>query len=333
MIKKLPEEKILFIHNAPTTFVRIDRDLLEQEFEIEELYLKKKTELSPLRIWKAVRRNDLVFGWFASWHTLLPFLFAKWQRKRSVLVAGGYDTANLLGASYGNQRHWFVRLITNTTIRLAEKIICNSNFTKKETMQVSGVPAERIEVVYHGLPAPVREVQSKKEKIVLNVGNVSQENLLRKGIQPFLAAAYLLPDYQFIQVGKWKDEVAGSLQKGLAPNAQLKGFVSDEELQDLYRRSKYYVQPSLHEGFGMSVVEAMQYGCIPIVSKEGALPEVIQKYGTLMDEPTAESIARCIRKEAINLLESNQIAAFVKESYTLAKRKEGLTRAIKKVCN
>lgn len=319
---------ILFIHNALTTFVRIDRDLLQEYYVVEELYLKRKGNLNPIQIWKSVKRNDLVFGWFASWHTFLPVLFAWLQGKPSVLVAGGYDTANVPEAGYGNQRRWLPRWMTNTTIRLAKRVICNSQFTKRETMAASGIPDTRISVVYHGLPEPQPlSPTPEKENIVLNVGNLSQENLLRKGILPFLQTAPLLPNYRFIHVGKWKDDTVDQLLPNLAPNAELKGFVSEEELRMLYAKSKFYVQPSLHEGFGMSVVEAMQYGSIPVVSKYGALKEVINGFGTFCIDTKPSNIVSAI-KEAAALNNKEEIATFVNSKYTLAKRFEGLRLAI-----
>lgn len=324
------KHRILFIHNALTTFVRIDRDLLQEEYLVDELYLKQKTDLSPIQIWKAVKRNDLVFGWFASWHTFLPILFAWLQNKPSVLVAGGYDTANVPEAGYGNQRRWLPRWVTNTTIRLAKRVICNSQFTKLETMTVSGIPEHRITVVYHGLPAPPSlSPTPEKENIVLNVGNLSRENLLRKGILPFLQTAPLLPNYRFIHVGKWKDDTAEALLPQLAPNAELKGFVSEEELQMLYAKSRFYVQPSLHEGFGMSVVEAMQYASIPIVSLHGALSEVVESKGKTTKSTKPEDIALCINSlevEAASMMEDSK--GFVLEKYTLSNRFKGLCSAI-----
>ena len=52
---------------------------------------------------RAVARSDLVFGWFASWHTFWPVTLAWLMRKPSVLVIGGYDTANMPEIPYGVQ--------------------------------------------------------------------------------------------------------------------------------------------------------------------------------------------------------------------------------------
>src|SRR5678816_508386 len=82
--------KILFVHNAPTHFVRLDLEQLRERYDVTECYLRSRW-INAASMWQQVRTHDLVFGWFASWHTFLPLLFAKLLRKPSLLVIGGYD--------------------------------------------------------------------------------------------------------------------------------------------------------------------------------------------------------------------------------------------------
>ncbi len=316
------------MHNALSSFVKIDLDLLREVFYVEELYVRNKASLRPIEIWKAVRRNDLVFGWFSSWHTFLPVLFAKILKRRVVLITGGYDTANIKIAKYGNQRRWWSRLITNWNLKQADRLICNSQFTRQETIHAVGSTKNKIDVIYHGIPERSIEA-SEKLKIVLNVGNVSKENLLRKGILPFVETASLLKDYQFIQVGKWQDDSYKILQSRATSNVEIKGYITRAELDELMMRCKYYVQPSLHEGFGMSVVEAMQAGCIPIISKEGALPEVIKEFGIYLDVISKEDIAQKISHNANEFSYTSQaIQNFVLKHYNLENRKQNLIKVI-----
>jgi hypothetical protein len=69
------------------------------------------------------------------------------------------------------------------------------------------------------------------------------------------------------------------LRQAASPNVEFLGFVSDEELFSLYARASVYVQASMHEGFGLSVAEAMSAGCIPVVTRAGSLPEVVGDVG------------------------------------------------------
>ena len=61
---------------------------------------------------RAVARSDVVFGWFASWHTFWPVTLAWLMRKPSVVVIGGYDTANMPEIRYGLQGRGLMRLVS-----------------------------------------------------------------------------------------------------------------------------------------------------------------------------------------------------------------------------
>src|SRR5690348_7356673 len=90
----LKMHRILFVHNGPTQFVRLDLDELRKCYDVTECYLRSRW-INAGSMWQQVRTHDLVFGWFASWHTFLPLLFARVLGKPSLLVIGGYDLANM----------------------------------------------------------------------------------------------------------------------------------------------------------------------------------------------------------------------------------------------
>src|SRR5437867_6847296 len=112
-------QKILFVHNALTEFVRLDLQELRMRFEVTE-YLEKSRFVNPATLWQQVKNHDLVFGWFASWHTFLPMQFAKMLGKPSVLVIGGYDVANMPGIGYVHQRGCWIKCGSRGPLPLAE---------------------------------------------------------------------------------------------------------------------------------------------------------------------------------------------------------------------
>src|SRR5918998_1859092 len=96
-------KRLLFVHSRKASFVAIDREILAGRYEVEDLY--QPNRVPPLlSVIRGVLRADLVFGWFASWHTFLPVTLAWLLRKPSVMVIGGFDTANMPDISYGHQR-------------------------------------------------------------------------------------------------------------------------------------------------------------------------------------------------------------------------------------
>src|SRR5262249_10491095 len=113
--------KILFVHNELTEFVRLDLEELRKEFEVTERFDRSRF-LNPAALWQQVSQHDLVFGWFASWHTFLPLQFARIQRKPSVLVVGGYDVADMPEINYGHQRGGLKRWVSRRAMRSATRL-------------------------------------------------------------------------------------------------------------------------------------------------------------------------------------------------------------------
>src|SRR6266404_1054189 len=123
---------ILFVHNDAAQFVRQDLDELRKRYQVTECYLRSRW-INPATLWRQVRTHDLVFGWFASWHTFLPLLFARLQGKPSVLIVGGYDVANLPRIGYGHQRGGLKKWVSRWTMRCATRIVTISHYSKRET--------------------------------------------------------------------------------------------------------------------------------------------------------------------------------------------------------
>jgi glycosyltransferase involved in cell wall biosynthesis len=75
----------------------------------------------------------------------------------------------------------------------------------------------------------------------------------------------------------------------------LAGYLSDSEILSLYEEADVFVYPSLYEGFGLPVLEAMACGCPVIASNVSSLPEVVGEAGLLVDPYNVEALARAIR--------------------------------------
>jgi glycosyltransferase involved in cell wall biosynthesis len=217
-----------------------------------------------------------------------------------VLVTGGYDVANLPGIGYGSQRGGIPKLVSRWTLRLSTRLVANSLFSKREAVGNAGIPGEQVTVIYHGIPRhfgePSLGVPARaRQRMALTVGNVTRPNLLRKGLEPFVRAAAFLPDVAFVLAGQWRDDSIDYLKSIATPNVEFTGRVGDETLVDYYRRAAVYVQVSQHEGFGMSLAEAMLAGCIPVVVSQGAIPEVVGDCGVYAASQQPGHVAESIR--------------------------------------
>lgn len=285
--------RILFVHNYPSKFVQIDLDLLRERFEVREWYQRSRA-IDFYALARAVQRCDLVFGWFASWHTLFPITLARWFNRRSVVVVGGYDTANLPEISYGSQRGGIKRRVTRATMRSASRLVVNSRYTCQEVLANDRLDAEKISMIYHGFPVEAASPRPK-ENLVITVGNVDRGNLQRKGLELFVRAAVECPEKDFVMIGAWRDDAIRQLQALAPTNVKFTGWVSDGELRDYFARAQVYVQVSRHEGFGLAVAEAMLHECTPVVTCVGALPEVVGDAGVFVESFEPSAVAAGVR--------------------------------------
>lgn len=300
-------------------------EILQAKYKVSEFPILRKKH-SIKEIWSQVSRHDLVFGWFASWHTFFPMLFARFQRKSAVLVSGGYDLANLPKIGYGSQRGGLKKWVARWTLKLASVVVVNSQFSHFEAINNARVPSKKIHVIYHGVPDPLGKLPEKPaHPLVITVGNVEEDNLFRKGHLPFARASLLLPDVPFLLIGKARDMSGRHLRDQAGGNFKLTGFIGESELYNYYKQANVYVQASLHEAFGMSVAEAMLGGCVPVVSRNGALPEVVGDTGIILDAIQPEFIAAAIR-QAINYTnDQRQLARErILSLFPLEKRKKEL---------
>jgi len=323
-------ERVLFVHNNPTRFVNIDLQLLRERFDVQEWYQRSRW-VNVVALARDVRSCDAVFGWFASWHTFLPAIVALVFRRPFILVAGGYDTASIPEIGYGHQRGGLKRWVATLTMRSATSVIANSEFTKEEAVRNAGVDAGRISVVHHGIAQETVYGNRRKKRVAMTVGNIDRANLQRKGIEPFVQAAALLPDIQFVVVGRWLDHAIDRLRSVAPPNVQITGYLSDAGLQALYDEAMVYVQASRHEGFGVALAEAMMAGCVPVVSRAGALPEVVGDTGVYIDAITPETIAAGIREAmTMDAAAGERVRSRIADCFPLVQRGEGLARVIEK---
>ena len=289
-------KRVLYVHNSEASFVEIDREILASRYELEEL-LQPGRWPSPLAVVRGVRRADVVVGWFASWHTFFPIMLAWVLRKPSVMIVGGFDTANMPEIGYGYQQGGLRRWASRWIMKRARRLVTNSRYSLSEIERNTPISPERVTVIHHGVPDPFGELPGEsKQREALNVGAVNRGTLVQKGQLPFVQAARKLPDVRFVHVGKWLDDGIDELRAHAGANVELTGWASDEELQERYRDAAVYVQASRHEGFGLAVAEAMLAGCVPVVMDVTAMPEVVGDAGVLISSQDPEAVAAGIRR-------------------------------------
>jgi glycosyltransferase involved in cell wall biosynthesis len=321
-------KRILFVHNSRASFVAIDREILAGSYEVEDLYQPGRVP-HPARLLRGLARADLVFGWWASWHTFFPVTLAALLRKPTVLVVGGFDTADMPEIGYGYQTGGMRRHASRWIMRRAAKLVTNSRYSLAEIERNTPVPAASVTVVHHGVPDPFGALPGEKRREALTVGAVHAGTLVQKGQLAFVEAARELPDVRFTLAGKWLDSSVDRLRELAGENVELTGWLPQEELEAAYRRAAVYVQASRHEGFGLAVAEAMLGGCVPVVMNVTAMPEVVGDAGVLVESQRPEDVAHGVRRAlALGPAASARARERILTSFPMERRRDGILQVV-----
>jgi glycosyltransferase involved in cell wall biosynthesis len=319
-----PAKKIYFVHQGLMSFVKKDLETLEENYEVKTVNNFNRPLYKIPQNFLGVMWCDVVFCWFGSLRFFAPIILGKLLGKKIIIVTGGYDVVRLPEIHYGNMRGGFRSWLEKKLFKMADRVICISNSNMKETMQNAGVPFEKITMIYHGFEIP-NVIGREKDQIVITVGKVTEENLLRKGLRFFIDVAKFFPDIPFICVGSMDNCIKEKLKDEIPSNVTLTGWVSAEELEDYFNRAKVYVQASMHEGFGCSVAEAMLHECIPVVSYCYALPEVVGDAGYLVKTGNLEDLREKIAMALTDSRDTRRRARTrIENQFSLEQRRNSL---------
>ncbi len=166
------------------------------------------------------------------------------------------------------------------SVKKAQKVIAVSENTKKDLVKFYDVNPQKITVIYNGFEKVIKKSKKIdiKKPYMLYVGTLQPRKNIGLLISAFDEFVKKHPSFNLVITGKkgWLyEDIFDQVKKLEHKNKiQFTGYVSDEELVYLYQNAFCFVLPSLYEGFGIPVLEAMNYGCPVISSNSSSLPEV-----------------------------------------------------------
>lgn len=205
---------------------------------------------------------------------------------------------------------------TEYAVKHADQLIAVSNWTKKQLVGRLKANPKKISVIHegvgqrflhlkeHGLnkiyARQVRHKYSLPDKYLLFVGTIQP----RKNLVRLIEAVSLIGDINLVIAGKkgWLTEeiYAAPGKFGVKDRVRFIGRVADPDLPAVYALSSAFVWPSLMEGFGLPLLEAMACGVPIVTSDKGAIPEVVGEAALMVDPQKVKDIAG-----AINLVLEN----------------------------
>ena len=181
----------------------------------------------------------------------------------------------------------------------SDLIIAVSKFTASQVEDLLHVPASRIRVIHHGIvPRPLPDLP--REKMILCIGAIQR----RKNQAALVRAFRAMPsDWRLVLAGSQGYEAAETLREiGNSDQIQVTGYIPDAELATLYARASIFAFPSLDEGFGMPILEAMAAGIPVLTSDRSSMPEVVRGAAgdaALLVDPTNDEQIEAKLKELV----------------------------------
>jgi len=206
--------------------------------------------------------------------------------------------------------------IQKYSLKTVDAVITDSESSKRDIARFAGVPEKKIHVIYLATSPDFKKIQDKNQleairkkyhlplKFVLSVGDVTwNKNLprlvhaIKKTHIPLVMVGKALVETKFDRSNPWnKDRIfVQDLVKDTKQYIRL-GFISKEDLIALYTIATCFVMPSLYEGFGLPILEAMSCGCPVITTKEASLPEVAGNAAYYVNALDVEDIAKGIQE-------------------------------------
>ncbi len=195
----------------------------------------------------------------------------------------------------------YLNLMTRLSVRRARQVIAVSAHTKADLVRHFGVSPDRITVIPNAADPRFRPADNPDalrafraahhlpERFILFVGTLEPRKNLRRLIEAFIPLAVTDPNLQLVILGAsgWLTSDIAPLvaQHAIADRINFPGYVSDDDLPCWYQAATIFCYPSLYEGFGLPVLEAMACGVPVVTANTSSIPEVTGDAAILI-EPT-----------------------------------------------
>lgn len=292
---------------------------LSEDLELPENF-KQRIIKQPSLFWHLSTfvqlRKDKIDVFLAPTSYIIPAL----GYKRSVVVV--HDLFSFLGlVSHQKKATIIERLTARRAVRCAKKIIAISQNTKNDVVRLFRIDPKKISVIYIGVDKQFIPVQNKSEidrvlkqyklpdKFFLFVSTLEP----RKNVVRLIKAYYKLTKFKGYQITRlphlvlvgqkgWSYKEIFDIVKKLNLKEKIifADCIKDEDLPYLYNAALAFVFPSLYEGFGLPVLEAMACGCPVITSNISSLPEVGGEAILYVDPYNIDEIAKAMKKVLVN---------------------------------
>jgi glycosyltransferase involved in cell wall biosynthesis len=239
-----------------------------------------------------------------------------------------------------------LQLTVANTVKKAAKVLCPSEFSRQRVLERYQLPESKVVAIHNGVSHQFRPIHRDLAKtqaaqrlgftqpFVLTVGDLRRRKNQVALIQAFakLMKKERNLTHRLVLVGKDAEGEPvrrAAAESGLGDRIVFAGFVSDEELVSLYSACEAFVFPSLYEGFGLPIIEAMACGAPVACSNSSAMPEVADSCGLLFDPRSEEEIYRAMRDLVLDAELRSRMSRLGQHRATLFSWKEAAKQTLR----
>ncbi|MCB2221778.1 MAG: glycosyltransferase family 4 protein [Bacteroidetes bacterium] len=292
-------KQIIFIKINQSSFINLDERLLRKHFSVITFTFKYRKGLKiiselirqKLFLLRYIWSSDLIYIWFADFHSVIPALFGRLFGKKVVIVVGGYDAAFVPELNYGAKTRWLNGWSTSISLKLASHLLPVTSFTCQNMLKNFGKTLEKKSNIIYNCVDDIFKTNSsfvRNNKVITVCGSSSKKTVFIKGVDFYLKVAEQLPEIEFYVVGV-SGEAKSYLEEFAAANIVLVERVTQEQLKKLFHESKVICQFSRFEAFGVALIEGINSGCFPVGYNFGGTSEILTNgLGILIDELSVE---------------------------------------------
>ena len=227
------------------------------------------------------------------------------------LVLTIHDLAFLhVPGSFPRSHRLLMRALVPWSVRRATRVIAVSEFTRRDLEMRYGIPSHRISAIWNGVGQHFRPIEERETRaalaryglepgFVFSLGRLNRRKNLGALLRAFAALRARGPADLTLVIGGKVDHGTGDLMRaaresGRQGRIHWVGLIPEADLPAFYAGAACFVYPSLFEGFGLPLVEAMACGCPVVSSNRAACPEVVGEAGLLVDPEDATAMAAAI---------------------------------------
>jgi glycosyltransferase involved in cell wall biosynthesis len=225
----------------------------------------------------------------------LPYEFSPSRVKKVVTI---HDLIAIKGVEkFPLVDRYIYRQKIEHALKVADMVVAISEQTKEDLMEVFKYPAERIEVIYQSChPDYFSNFSAEKDNYLLYVGAFRERKNVLNLLRAFKIVLGEFPELQLILAGGGSSKYVRQMQE-LIDSLRLDQSVRIEfsppfvRLKELYRRAKIFIYPSLYEGFGIPIIEALNSGTPVVTTKNSCMQEAGGEGGLYIFPEQVEDIA------------------------------------------